>query len=682
MAGSHVATFRSLSEPAVEASSRATHVLRRFLTAGFAGGCGATLVEAAFYAGAPDLGHVAGLAAALALAGLMYVAVGMLLGACVWVFALVVTRLKLDQSDVDAERGLPIFLQRRALGARALIVALCLIGLGLTLGRVLEWAGPIPTPLRRLVLLTLGAGLSAVGWLLIYRLLVERAVQFVRMSRRLFRTLMAALSLVALATLVFVLKKPSDPRAYLLAIACGFSLPALFAALRPQWMPARRALLVVACVGLLTLGLLVARAPYQALYLLRIGRALPTLLLRELPFRSPPAAYVEVDRLVAHGFVQPKVRAPVPAGFTRAVGARQPNVLLVTVDTLRADRVNPRADKHVTMPNLREFAQGATLFTHAFSTASATISSFTQIMTGMPGHRLEYLNVAPGTTPMLDPSTATLAELLRRDGYRTHAFLAPSLVSVFPSIALGFDELQKTDAEGRPLLWAKSVVDAVIRETERTTEPSFLWAHMMDVHDRHGASAGSVRAAAYDQSAVSVDRELGRLFRRLSELPDWSDALVIFTSDHGEGLGEARLEAHGICQALTLAVPLVIRFPGGGPELVNATAGHLDLAPTILKAVGLSAPSFPGRDLRALPRDGTFTNSHARFEQALYTEDAYPIEVGVVAYPWLLSYDLRGRFPVLIDLANDPSGLTNRAGQGLREEKAMLALLENSWKEP
>jgi arylsulfatase A-like enzyme len=660
-------------------SSRAGTGVRRFLCAGFAGGCGATLVDAAFYAGASSLGRPSGVLSALALACLVYVSVGTLLGAFAWLFAIVVARLKLDASDAEADRGLSLFLQRRALGARALIVALCLLGLGITLGRVLAWAAPIPTPLRRLVLLTLGAGVSSLAWLLIYRLLVVRVVEFVRLSRHLFRTLLAGLLVAALVAVTVVVRNPSDLRSYLLAVACGFTIPALVAALRPQWLPQRRSFWIAVLLALVGLTLVVARSPYQALYLLRTARASPTLFLRELPLR-PPAAYAEIDQLVASDFKQPKERTPGLSAFTRLPSAARPNVLLLTVDTLRADRLHVQPDGRVVMPSMREFAGKATLYNHAFSTASTTISSFTQMMTGMPGHELAYLNTAPGTTPMLDPTATTVAEVLRRDGYRTHAFIASGLVAVFPSIVFGFDDLEKTDAGGQPLLWAKSVVDAVIRESESTSEPSFFWAHMMDVHDKRGATPGSTAVDAYNQSVEIVDRELGRLFQKLAQLPNWSDALVIFTSDHGEGLGEARLTAHGLCHALTLAVPLVIRYPGGGAEVVHSTVGHLDLAPTILGAVGLSAPGFPGRDLRTLPPNQTWAATGALFEQALYTEDAYPIEVGVVAFPWLLSYDVRGRFPVLIDLANDPAGLSNRAGQGLAEEITMRALLRNAWK--
>ncbi|HEY3494637.1 MAG TPA: sulfatase [Polyangiaceae bacterium] len=669
----------ALENAAVAAPAR--HVLSgvwRFLAAGFAGGCGATLVEVVLSLEALRRGQPEGLGAALALAALVYGSCGALLGALGWLFVWTILRLKLDEAGGGEQ--VPSIYQHRMLAGRATIVGLCLLGMGITLGRVLEFAMTIPTAFQRMVLITLAACLSAVGWLLLYRVLVARVVEFARLSRPLLKTLVSMLLVAALVNAALLLRNPADPRTYWAAALIGFALPSLVVGLRPRWVRGGRPLLLAIGVISVALLLTVARSPYQALYLLRIGRTLPTLFIRVLPMQAPPRAYAELDDLVERGFLA-RHRSSHPPVVVRSV-EKKPNILLITIDALRADRVRASGSAAVpVMPELEAFARGASHFTRHFSAASATVPSLSQLMTGLPGHRLEYLNVSPGTAATLDPGGGLVARSLRLHGYRTHAFLTPALVASFPSVALGFDEIHRENAAGRPLSWARDSVEHILSVLERSHGPAFFWTHLMDLHDRHGAEPGTRWARAYDGSAKSVDAELGRLFAAMRRLPEWNDALVIVTADHGEGLGEARLETHGICQPLTLAVPLVIRFPGGAPEVVDATTGHLDLAPTLLAAIGLSTTGFVGRDLRTMPRNEAWPAARATFEQAIYTRSASPTEVGIVAYPWFLAYDVRGRFPVLIDLAADPAGLANRAGQGLPEERTMRALLEAAWRE-
>jgi arylsulfatase A-like enzyme len=247
------------------------------------------------------------------------------------------------------------------------------------------------------------------------------------------------------------------------------------------------------------------------------------------------------------------------------------------------------------------------------------------------------------------------------------------MMSHYPSIAMGFDQIHRAERQTGAPLSAEAVLELLTARLEEAPSPVFLWGHIMDVHDYF--LRGADLPTYYDQTVREVDRQLGSAFERLDASERGRRALIVVTSDHGEGLGEGRLVHHALCHPLILPIPLIVRFPGRPPAIIDTTVGHLDLAPTILEAAGLRMEGLPGRDLASVFQSRPWPADRAFFEESHYSNDVAVSEVGMVAFPWLYSYDARLGVPLLVNLASDPLGMHNLARQGRREEAVMRALV-------
>jgi arylsulfatase len=322
------------------------------------------------------------------------------------------------------------------------------------------------------------------------------------------------------------------------------------------------------------------------------------------------------------------------AGCGRAPEVSRPNVVLISIDTLRADHVGTYGYGRDTTPFLDRFADGAVVFERAFTPAPWTLPAHMTMLTGLypaqHGVVAEHLGLAD--------ETPTLAERLHAVGYQTLALYYPSWISERYGFARGFDVFRAHGSveEARAL---------VLEELARLdpSRPYFLFLHLFDVHDGPLAtgthalyaspppyedlflpgaadklpkippdelweSQGLLDAeqrealvALYDGGIRHVDDNLARLFDALERRGALTDALVIVTSDHGEALAQrGRLAGHGGLAQEGLHVPLIVRHPAGtGAGTRVAAPVHLaDLVPTVLELAGLEgAGELPGRAL-------------------------------------------------------------------------------------
>jgi hypothetical protein len=656
----------------------------RYVAAGVLAGLGATCAELLlFFAPGrgpvpPELGRVGLFSAAV------YCSVGMVLSIMAWsaylaalrFFALTVPREVLPVSSESLARDQVVSV-RAVFAFRATVSLACLAGLALSLGKLLNAMAPIPTPLRRALFMSLGSGLIAAGWLVAYQILLRRQRLIHLGLTRLFKPLLVGVCVAIAATAYAAWRAPFNQLAYGLLIAEAFVLPV--GAMMVASVFQKRSLngtIVAAGLGIVLLGGFHGPSA-QSLYTLRVARSLPPVLLRELPKLglAPELARLESRTL---GLFQLDLlqRSRRPSTLAVPSGPR-PDIILLTIDTLRADRVLPAQGTSV-MPNLRAFAQSATQYRRAFASAGATVQAMTQLMTGVREHTLTHLRAAPGATAQLDPTTITISRRLRKSGYWTEGIMGGGLKSYFPSLAIGFDQVRELDFNTRAPLHVDGVVTSLLQALDDAPAPAFLWGHVMDLHDffRGAADLGP----RYDQAARTIDVALGKFFRQLSQTERGRNAIVVVTSDHGEGLGEGRLVAHGFCHALILPVPLIVRFPGApAGAVVDATVGHLDIAPTILHAAGLPTNDLHGRDLGTVSEARPWPLDRVFFEHAGYSAKVDVSEFGVVAYPWLYSYDVRLGVPSLIDLQSDPNGTRNLAARGQREENILRELLADSF---
>jgi arylsulfatase A-like enzyme len=299
-----------------------------------------------------------------------------------------------------------------------------------------------------------------------------------------------------------------------------------------------------------------------------------------------------------------------------ACSPRAPSdVLLVVVDTLRADRLGAYGWREPTSPNLDRLAAEGVLFEDMRAQAPQTQPSFASILTGT--HPMSHGVRANGLFS-LRPGATTLAELLREHGYRTGAVVAGFPLDARFGFAQGFDDYldeMKSSVSMRGVRehaavrkrWAGHEMARFESSAEQVTadavrwlhgvgeEPFFLMVHYFDPHHEYeppAAFAGRF-GHPYSGEVARVDRALGQLLAELEAVGRADTTLVVFNADHGECLGEQgrRLHQQHLSEA-AVHVPFVMRLPGVLPAGVRIAglARSVDVLPTILEILGIRAP--------------------------------------------------------------------------------------------
>jgi arylsulfatase A-like enzyme/cytochrome c-type biogenesis protein CcmH/NrfG len=362
-----------------------------------------------------------------------------------------------------------------------------------------------------------------------------------------------------------------------------------------------------------------------------------------------------------------KAAAPAPVA--------RPNVLLVTIDTLRADRVGCYGHAPALTPVLDGLAARGARFPTAVAHVPLTGPSHASLLTGVTplGHGFR-----DNGGYVLLPEVRSAAEDFHGAGYRTAAF-----VSGFPlNRRFGFDRGFETyddhlpkgaDPRRAPHVerFADATTDAVLRWLEASpaaaSDPFFLWVHYYDPHAPYEPPvdlAARFRSEPYDGEIAFVDRELGRLLRRIEERGELHRTVVLVTSDHGESLGEHGELSHGLfVYDATIKVPLVVAGPGvprgGTPPTV---ARGIDVLPTLLDLAGLPGRTdVEGRSLRPALEGRTMSDAPA------YAETLYPLrELGwAPLFAWRTATHkvIEAPRPELYDLESDPGETRDRAAR-------------------
>jgi len=281
----------------------------------------------------------------------------------------------------------------------------------------------------------------------------------------------------------------------------------------------------------------------------------------------------------------------------------RPNVVLISIDTLRADRLGCYGYAGAETPAFDALARQGTLFRRAYSPLPLTLPAHATMLTGLepPAHGL----VDNGLTAVA-LGAPTLAERLQAAGYDTAAFVAAFVLNRVFGLDRGFDLYDdgppaETELQGlfHGVADARERLDAALAWLARPrARPFFLFLHLYDVHAPHVAPGPFARRFAsrpYDGEVAYVDSQVRRLLDVLEARGLASHTLVILTADHGESLGDHGEQTHGILvYDATLHVPLILRLPGNVPagRVVEDPVGLADLTPTVLDLLGLP-PSGP-----------------------------------------------------------------------------------------
>lgn len=348
--------------------------------------------------------------------------------------------------------------------------------------------------------------------------------------------------------------------------------------------------------------------------------------------------------------------------------ARRPNVILVSIDTCRADRLSCYGFERNTTPNIDAIAVEGVLFRRAIAPTSVTLPSHSSMMTGTtpPFH-----GVHDNQMYRLADSNVTLAEVLRDNGYETGAVVGSFVLDPKFGLAQGFDfydaNMLRSGASKRTLNDRPAVeINRIARPwlIDHADRPFFLFMHYFDPHFPYEPPQPYSSTFATDRYAgeiAYVDHCIGELRAELIRLGIYDSTLLVITSDHGESLGEHGENSHGwFIYNSTTHVPLVMKLPGRNKSrIVEEKVALIDLAPTILNQLGISVPAdMEGQDLSSLLA-GDQVNAVERF---IYSEALEPSRYGCSSL--LALQDSQWKYiqssqPELYDLRLDPNELNN-----------------------
>ena len=372
-----------------------------------------------------------------------------------------------------------------------------------------------------------------------------------------------------------------------------------------------------------------------------------------------------------------------PAADGSAKGA---DVVLITIDTLRADAPGFMGNAKVQTPVLDRLAAAGRVYTDTHAHNVVTLPSHTNILTGL--YPFQH-GVRDNSGFVLDAKVPTLGTRLREAGYATAAFVGAYPLDSRFGLNRGFDvydDHYPLGSNPEDFVIAERRGDQVVAAAlawwnAAAGKPRFLWVHLYDPHaayDPPEPFAGRYRDAPYLGEVAAVDSFLAPLLDpHLSNRE--KPALIVMTADHGESLGEHGELTHGLfAYEPTLKVPLVLWGQGVTPGRDDRAARHVDIVPTVLRALGLTVPpELPGRSLLAPPEAGV---SYFESLTTSLNRGWAPLRGVLRDHRKMIDLPL----PELYDLVRDPHEERNLFGEDRRTAAGLRKALpaESAWPPP
>jgi arylsulfatase A-like enzyme len=392
-----------------------------------------------------------------------------------------------------------------------------------------------------------------------------------------------------------------------------------------------------------------------------------------------PLAGLAIDTL----FDLEDIRADISLAEFRPIdrpGAAHPDIILVTIDTVRADHTPPYGGS-ADMPVLRELGERGSVFTWAFAPSNVTRRSIPAMVIGLEPNRIRGRVV--GWALRVDPRHVLLAERLRAGGYETAGFMSlPNFFGLESRTGMqrGLEHLEIERSGAQLSRMASTWLRA--REHRADRRPVFLWMHILEPHNWAGGSGThrteDERRSLYDKTLAASDSMLGEVLGPFADRAPADAPIVIVTADHGEALGEHGHDYHSTdLYNSQLRVPLVMAGPGIRTQAVPEAVSLVDLVPTIVELAGFQSP--PRLDGRSLA--GISTGNQPSLPE---TGAAFAAMIKDRSNPGGVTAFIKGRWKIidsedgaveLYDIYSDPGerdNLANERPEILQELKLLI----------
>jgi arylsulfatase A-like enzyme/Flp pilus assembly protein TadD len=374
-----------------------------------------------------------------------------------------------------------------------------------------------------------------------------------------------------------------------------------------------------------------------------------------------------------------------PKHNAAATALKPINVVLITLDTVRADHLHCYGNEKIKTPNIDALAATGVLFEKAVAQTPLTQPSHASMFTG---ENPNVHNVRDTGGFALQPSSVTMATILQRHGWATAGFISASVLTRMFGFNQGFatydDQLEHRKSQDPVSTRAADVTaDHAIRWLhQQSGKPFFLWVHFYDAHFPYDPPAQFRKQYPqdpYDAEIAFEDQQLGRVLGAVKQKSPAGKTLIVLLSDHGEGLGDHGEYDHGVfLYDSTVRIAWIMAGPGVPTGVhVQQQAREIDLLPTVLDLIGgQPSPSVQGTSLVPAFSDKTVPSNYS-YEETLYPKInmGWSELRGIHTAHWMY---IRAPRPELYDLNQDPGELNNIIDAHPKEYRELEAQLKKA----
>jgi arylsulfatase A-like enzyme/Tfp pilus assembly protein PilF len=313
------------------------------------------------------------------------------------------------------------------------------------------------------------------------------------------------------------------------------------------------------------------------------------------------------------------------------------NLLVITLDTTRADVIGLYGNKNNVSPNIDELGQSGVVFKECYTPVPLTLPAHCSLFTGRYpiGH-----NVRNNGTYVLTKDELTMAEIFGEQGFQTAAVVSSFTVGSKFGLAQGFDTYDEDFESDRAILNfaaeipANRVYEKFVRWLDgRAGQKFFAWVHFYDPHAPYvshgeaGDNTGFSPWSLYEGEVRFMDTYIGKIVEALRSKNSYENTVIVIVGDHGEAFGEHKERGHGIfCYEESLRVPLIIHSPGvfNTPKTVTARVSLADIMPTLLELYKLKTPSLvQGRSFLKLIKDDGEKQRRTVYFESLFGQEEF-----------------------------------------------------------